>query len=288
MHPGMLGGVSDVRAILQNPAMQSLRVDRDVRVAEACVSFLRRASRRPVVLGLNGPQGCGKSTLSARVVFAMNALGYRAISCSIDDFYLTYDEQRALAKTHPGNRTMEYRGYPGTHDVALGTMTLDALVAGASAHVPRYNKAAHEGRGDRASRFEWLAVEGPLDAIIFEGWMLGFTPVAAVPSELEPANRALAQYQDWADRLDAMMLLRARALEDIVHWRVDAERARREKGEPALSEQESRDYIERFIPAYATWGPALWDAGVRGKGSALPICFAETLGRDRLPTSDRS
>ena len=43
--------------------------------------------------------------------------------------------------------------------------------------VPRYNKAAHEGRGTRAPEDTWPRVKGPLDLILFEGWMLGFQPV---------------------------------------------------------------------------------------------------------------
>ena len=44
--------------------------------------------------------------------------------------------------------------------------------------MPRYNKAAHEGRGTRAPEDTWPRVKGPLDLILFEGWMLGFQPVS--------------------------------------------------------------------------------------------------------------
>jgi hypothetical protein len=38
---------------------------------------------------------------------------------------------------------------------------------------------------------------------------------------------------------------------------VDAERARRERGEGALSDAEATDYILRFLPAYEVYVPAL-------------------------------
>lgn len=44
--------------------------------------------------------------------------------------------------------------------------------------VPRYDKSQHGGRGDRAPRDSWPRVQGPIDVILFEGWMLGFSPVA--------------------------------------------------------------------------------------------------------------
>jgi pantothenate kinase-related protein Tda10 len=45
------------------------------------------------------------------------------------------------------------------------------------------------------------------------------------------------------------------SLATVVHWRMDSERARRERGEPALSDEDARDYIERFLPAYRFWVP---------------------------------
>jgi D-glycerate 3-kinase len=41
----------------------------------------------------------------------------------------------------------------------------------------RYDKSAFQGKGDRADESTWPSVEGPLDLVLFEGWMLGFKPV---------------------------------------------------------------------------------------------------------------
>lgn len=87
---------------------------------------LRRAKNRTVVVGINGAQGTGKSTL---------ALFLRALLCnhwhcptasfSLDDLYLTRAERRALAEqVHPLFVT---RGVPGTHDVKLGRRVIDQL-----------------------------------------------------------------------------------------------------------------------------------------------------------------
>jgi len=218
------------------------------------------------ILGIQGPQGCGKSTLASALVEEWGRAGVRATAVSIDDFYLTHAEQEALASRHPGNPYLRYRGYPGTHDVALGRRVIDALASlgvGQSTDVPAYDKSAHHGRGDRAPASAWRRVTDPVDVLVVEGWMLGFTPVDATAEALavDPALRApnqyLGKYRAWHERLDAFVRMHVNSLDTVVRWRIDSERARRERGEPALSDADARDYIERFLPAYRLWSPQL-------------------------------
>ncbi len=239
-----------------------------------------RASRAHVI-GVSGPQGGGKSTLTARLVTAMGSAGLRAATVSIDDFYLTRAEQRDLAARHPGDRCLEHRGYPGTHDVELGDRVLCALASQrtGSIAVPAYDKSAYGGRGDRAPTE--ARVEAPLDVVFVEGWMLGFRPLpsAGCPPSLRASNEHLAAYARWHAHLDAFIHLVAGDPAWIVDYRVDAERARRAAGQPALSDDEARDYIERFLPAYEAYVPPL---------VAAPPCarwLRATLGPDRAIVS---
>ena len=209
---------------------------------------------RPLILGINGAQGAGKTTLAAALVAAAEAQGLAAFHCSIDDFYLRRAEQCALA----GHRLLEHRGYPGTHDIALGLQVLQSLSAGRPTRVPVYDKSAFQGRGDRMPEAQWRPVQGPLDILIFEGWMLGFRPAESVEPELELPNRLLAAYAPWWAFLDAMILMEAPDFSQIVQWRVDAERARRARGGDGLSDAEALDYISRFEPAYRAWVPGLY------------------------------
>jgi D-glycerate 3-kinase len=220
-----------------------------------------RATRAPRahVVGVSGPQGGGKTTLTASLVAAMQHAGLRAVAVSIDDFYLTNADQRALAARHPGDRSLEHRGYPGTHDVALGDRVLRDLASRRSGAVavPIYDKSAHHGRGDRgpAARL----VEAPLDVVFVEGWMLGFRalPPAACPPPLRASNEYLPAYACWHAHLDAFVHLVAGDPAWIVDYRVDAERARRAEGQSALTDDEARDYIERFLPAYEAYVPPM-------------------------------
>jgi D-glycerate 3-kinase len=262
------------------------RVDRYYApLAAGCLTRLERCARRPWVMGLEGAQGSGKTTVATAVTRALCAVGVRATTVSIDDFYLTSGEQEALAARHPGNPYLRFRGYPGTHDVDLGTRTIEAIAslgAGDETRVPRYDKGARGGRGDRAPSSAWTAVTGPVDVLVVEGWMLGFSPVepSSVDELLRVPNALLGAYAAWHRELDAFVRLDVARLDTIVAWRVDSERRRREAGESALSDDDARDYIERFLPAYRAYLPGL---------RSHPPCAdvrAIALGEDRMPVAD--
>lgn len=257
-------------ARLRTALVGSLDLDRRIHgfylpVLFFAISRMRAASSRPLVVGLQAPQGAGKTTLTTHVLACLPDLGLRGTSVSIDDFYLTREAQLALAAAHPGNPYLEHRGYPGTHDVALGERTIAALrslgphAPGAAARVPIYDKSAHAGRGDRLPESAWRDVTGPLDVVVVEGWMLGFTPVAEAdlpdPRLAEP-NRALAGYDRWHRQLDAMVVIRALDPEFVLTWRVEAEENMKKAGHSGLDRAAIEDYVRRFLPAYRLYGGA--------------------------------
>jgi D-glycerate 3-kinase len=239
---------------------------------------LTQAERRPLMIGLNAPQGAGKTTLASLLVECFrDVFARRVVALSVDDFYLTRAEQLAVAAAHPGNRFLEHRGYPGTHDVPLGERVLSALRAGQPVDLPRYDKSAHGGRGDRSS--ETTRLDGPVDLVVLEGWMLGFSPVATVKDrQLEAPNAALGAYEAWHRHLGALVVLEMLERTQVVAWRVDAERAMRASGRSGLSDDDITEYISRFVPAYETWGHTLahgrWPTGDR---------FTLTLDARRVP-----
>ena len=127
---------------------------------------------RPLLLGISGGQGTGKSTLARLLELVLSERhGLRVARLSIDDFYLTRAERKELAeKIHPLLMT---RGVPGTHDTTLLDETLDrlnSLQSGESCPLPRFDKAID----DRVPEGEFEVVEGPVDVVILEGWCVGF------------------------------------------------------------------------------------------------------------------
>jgi D-glycerate 3-kinase len=231
-------------------------------VAGFCLEAMAAAKGATAVVGISGPQGSGKSTLASQLVHGFGQVGVRAVAVSIDDFYLTHQDQRGVAAAHPGNRYLEHRGYPGTHDLALGEEVLRALTSRSDDDVlvPAYDKGAFGGRGDRAAVATWPRVRTPLDLVLLEGWMLGFRAVPAdalEDAQLAAPNACLPAYDAWLDCLNALVRLDTPVLEWIVEWRVDAERARRHATGAGLPDDQARDYIERFLPAYRTYLPEL-------------------------------
>ncbi len=251
-------------------------------VHDFCFGQIAAARERPLVIGLQAPQGAGKTTLVTHFLEALPAMGLQGAGVSVDDFYLTREEQLRVAAAHPGNPYLEHRGYPGTHDVELGERTLRdlrSLKSGKSTRVPVYDKSAHGGRGDRAPEESWREVTGPLDVIILEGWMLGFAPVeeATLPdARLAPSNRALAEYERWTEQVDVWVVLRAQDPEYVLAWRVEAEEAMKAAGKPGLSREAIADYISRFLPAYRTYATP---DRIPGSGPRLVL----TLDAQRRP-----
>ena len=235
-------------------------------------------------LGINAPQGAGKSTLARVLVDLAKRTGLNAINVSIDDFYLTRSEQIQLAAAHPENLFLQQRGYPGTHDVELGARVLDALAklkSGQWTRIPCYEKSLHQGKGDRLPEDRWRRVQGPLDLVILEGWMLGFEPVADADlsdRRLVAVNEALSAYSRWTDRFDARVVLAPENPLWVLDWRVEAEERMKAEGKPGMSQEEIRRYIELFLPAYSTYASGLFARAMDATDLRLMI------GRNRLPS----
>lgn len=108
--------------------------------------------------------------------------------------------QEALASRYYRNPLLQVRGNAGTHDLALGLKTLRTLknarnIFGNGGQgtsdpilVPRYDKSACGGKGDRAPVEGWAKVAMPPEVVLLEGWMLGFEALpedSPVLSEVE-------------------------------------------------------------------------------------------------------
>lgn len=101
---------------------------------------------------------------------------------SIDDFYLTHDDQVQLASTNPDNPILQHRGQPSTHDLPLLKSTFQSLRAGKPTKLPVYDKSAFSGHGDRAPESTWGSVNGEgeeeVQVVVLEGWCVGFRPLS--------------------------------------------------------------------------------------------------------------
>jgi D-glycerate 3-kinase len=230
----------------------------------------------PALIGLLGSQGSGKTTLTALLKILLDDQGLRVLPLSIDDFYLPYADRLALQVRDP---RLIWRGPPGTHDVALLAPVLTQLRSGqANVLVPRFNKAAQNGAGDRQG-FESV---GAVDVVLLEGWLVGTRPVAlsqlqqplwpiVTPADQAFAvdmNQALYGYQSLWEQLDRLVVLPLADYRWSQPWRQQAEREMRHRGEAGMDDATVQQFVEyfwkalhpdRFIaplkcdPAWADW-----------------------------------
>lgn len=221
-------------------------------------------ARRPLVVGICGPQGCGKSTLSALVARLLAARGLKVAVLSIDDLYRPRAERARLAReVHP---LLATRGVPGTHDPDLGLAVLDALARPEVVALPRFDKAAD----DRAPPADWPRFPGPADVVLLEGWCVGAraqpaealaAPVNALERDEDQdgvwrafANAALAgSYARLFARLDRLVLMTAPDFAAVRTWRGQQEARLRQRlaaqgRDPAQAMDEAA--LDRFVAHY--------------------------------------
>ena len=127
-----------------------------------------RAIDGPVVVGINGAQGSGKTTLCKFLEALLVEHNQRAATLSIDDLYRTRAERERLAReVHP---LLATRGVPGTHDPALGLAVIEDFRVGRDLELPRFDKSIDDRFPDPNH------ADGPLQVLLFEGWCLGARP----------------------------------------------------------------------------------------------------------------
>lgn len=228
----------------------------------------------PIVIGFSAPQGCGKTTLVYALEYLFKVTKRKAATISIDDFYLTAKNQAKLREGNPGNSLLEFRGNAGSHDLSFSIETLTALTKlskeGMKMKLPRYDKSAYSGRGDRGDPSTWPEVEGPLTVLLFEGWMLGFKPqpvevVKAVDPQLETVNKYLELYFDaWYKFINSWIVIKITDPSCVYQWRLQAEIAMRADGKPGMTDEEVMDFVSRYLPAYKAYLPSLYKEGPSG------------------------
>jgi D-glycerate 3-kinase len=212
----------------------------------------------PLIVGISGSQGSGKSTLCRFLEVLMIEHNQRAITLSLDDFYLPRAEREKLAADH--HPLFATRGVPGTHDVALAQATLDSLAEGRPVVLPRFDKA----NDDRAP--EGRSVETPVEVILLEGWCVGAVPQPAAALR-EPVNRLEAEedhdgvwrrevnrrlatdYAELFARLDLLLMLKVESFDAVRAKRLLQEQKLAAKNPDGLAIM-NEPALDRFLMHY--------------------------------------
>lgn len=257
----------------------------------ASIAALFERRGRPVIAGLCGAQGSGKSTTARKLVRRLEAAGLRAVTCSLDDFYLTRAQRAELSRDiHP---LLATRGVPGTHDIELLDGTLAALMTASATDetfIPVFDKLAD----DRRPVDDWRGISGRSDIVILEGWCVGARPqpphrleepINALERDEDPAaiwrtyvnDKLAVEYAEIFGQLDLQISLQAPDFDCVFKWRAQQETelsaAVSSRGKP-MGPAELRRFILHFerVSRWLMESPAA-DLIVELNDRRTPICI---------------
>jgi len=224
---------------------------------------LKNNRTQTIFVGINGCQGSGKTTLATYLVIQLQKIAnLKAVSCSIDDFYLSKNERVQLAHSiHPLFKT---RGVPGTHNIKLLNKTLENFSKQKVGwQLSQFNKATDNPKPEEL----WPVITTKMDVVIIEGWCWGIP--AQQPSELiKPindfekkndktnqwrnyANQQLKNnYQELHNKMDIMVMLKAPSFDCVYQWRLEQEQKLASKvnneQSTVMNEQDISFFIQHF------------------------------------------
>lgn len=247
----------------------------------------QKQSPRPIILGITGLQGSGKSTWAAKVVELLASQhGLHSITVSLDDFYHTHDGLIARRDQDPSNGLYRTRGQPGTHDQQLAHDTLEALRSWdeertQGVEIPAFDKSRFHGEGDRTPRHTWPRCSSKPDVVVFEGWCVGFRALSSstlqskhgaadsssrdpspdciltLPdhdlSHLQIVNQYLSEYNDsfmGPQHFDFFLHLDTHDLRNVYRWRLQQEHAMWKVKGAGMSDDDVRAFVRGYMPAY--------------------------------------
>ncbi|RPA87498.1 putative Uridine/cytidine kinase [Ascobolus immersus RN42] len=266
----------------------------------------------PLVVGLSGIQGSGKTTLVDALASALRSTPHptipnqylRVTTFSLDDFYLPHADQVKLAQSNPENPLIQVRGQPGTHDVPLLLQTLSALKThdAGEVKIPKYDKSLFDGAGDRLPESEWSVVETPVDVVLFEGWCVGFRAFEEDSDvvmrwadsqmmgghagknklvDVRWINERLKGYGEVTDQLDALIHIDAEQLEYVYEWRLEQEhKLVKDKG-TGMSDEAVKKFIDCYMPTYEVYLDGLREGAFKNATGNGKQQLRVILGRDR-------
>ena len=211
----------------------------------------------PLIQGILGGQGTGKTTLANILSLILAHLGYRTLSLSLDDLYKTYEEREKLREHDP---RLILRGPPATHDVGLGLQLLDQLCQSDQRTpilVPRFDKSLGNGLGDRTQSEK----VSDIDIVLFEGWFVGVRPInssifgGSTPEPIQTSadrlfahdmNERLKEYLPLWEKLDSLIILYPTDYRLSLKWRNQAEKEMISKGRSGMTESQISDFVNYF------------------------------------------
>ncbi|KAF2833589.1 P-loop containing nucleoside triphosphate hydrolase protein [Ophiobolus disseminans] len=258
-------------------------------------------SSNPIILGISGLQGSGKSTWASKIVEILTSqYNLHTITISLDDLYKTHDDLIAQKEKDPNNKLYRTRGQPGTHDEQLAAHFFQELAnyrGNAELKIPSFDKSQFNGEGDRAPKSSWPVITRKPDVVVFEGWCVGFQPLPAsavqdmheraVAGKLAintPAQHSLAHLLEVNDNLkrycdafmgpghfDFFIHIDTDDLRNVYTWRLQQEHKMIEAKGSGMSDEQVRAFIDGYMPSYEVYLGGLREGLFREGGRMVRV-----------------
>ncbi|KAJ4835412.1 hypothetical protein Tsubulata_025718, partial [Turnera subulata] len=103
------------------------------------------------------------------------------------------------------------------------------------------------------------------------------------PLVLEIVNKNLEAYYDaWDKFVKAWVVIKIQDPSCVYQWRLQAEIAMREAGKPGMTDEEVKDFVSRYLPAYNAYLPTLYTEGPSGSDPENLLVIEIDEGRNPI------
>jgi D-glycerate 3-kinase len=223
----------------------------------------RAIKKKPLIIGLAGGQGSGKTTISSILSLILKKyFKLNVFKVSIDDFYKTRRDRRILSKSkHP---LLVTRGVPGTHDTDLILKFFKKIKSSnfKKLEIPKFDKAID----DRCKKGLWYKIKSKPDVVIFEGWCVGAKPqsyslIKKPINDLEKNedkdmiwrkhvnNKLKKEYKKIFSKIDHFIFIKIPNFKAVFKWR-SLQESKIKKNSDSNKKIMSYSELKRFIMFY--------------------------------------
>ncbi len=202
------------------------------------MDLAKKAKKKsPLIVGLAGGQGSGKTTISSIISLILKKyFKLKVFKISIDDFYKTKKQREILSKNK--HSLLLTRGVPGTHDIKIMLDFFRKIKTKnfKSLKLPKFNKA----NDDRYKKKHWYKLKSRPDVVIFEGWCVGAKPqsLRLLKKPINALEKAYDKSLKWRrfvnlqlktnykklySQLDSLLYLKVKNFNLLKKWRIKQE-----------------------------------------------------------------
>jgi D-glycerate 3-kinase len=258
-------------------------------------------SSKPIILGISGLQGSGKSTWASKIVEILTSKHQlQAITISLDDLYKKHEDLIAQRNQDPDNKLYRTRGQPGTHEEQLAAKFFNELrqyQGEGNLKIPSFDKSKFNGEGDRTAESDWPVIARKPDVVVFEGWCVGFQalPSSAIEEKYQLAlagklpintpahhqlqhllavNDNLKRYCDafmGPEHFDFFIHIDTTDLRNVYTWRLQQEHKMIEAKGSGMSDEQVRAFIDGYMPSYEIYLDRLREGLFRENGRMVRV-----------------